>query len=79
MSEILFLSYELNKNAQRGIYQFSKSLVEAIVSNDIKISLFTQAYLAKESEISLQNIYNSLNDPKDYFLKDNHVFKIFFQ
>ena len=73
---ILFLSYELNKNAQRGIYQFSKSLVDAIVSNDIKISLFTQAYLAKEQEVYLQNIYKSLNDPKDYFLKDNHTLKI---
>ena len=72
----MLLSYELNKNSQRGIYQFSKSLVEAVVSNDLNISLFTQAYLAKEQEISLQNIYRSLSDPKDYFLKDNNSLKI---
>lgn len=73
---ILLLSYELNKNAQRGIYQFSKSLVEAIDENGIKISLFTQAYPSNDDKLTLHNIYKSLNDPRGYFLKGNHAVKI---
>lgn len=76
-SKVLFLSYELNKNAQRGIYQFSKVLVEAIQKNNYEISLFTQVYNSDTTEMLL-DIYKCLDDPKKYFLKDHHVSKIFF-
>lgn len=75
-TNIMLMCYELNKNSHRGIYQFSRSLIEAFNSNDINLGLFTQAYSNKSELKFLEQIHKSLQDPKSYFFKDNFSLKI---
>lgn len=63
LREVYLVSYELNKNDKRGVYQYSRSLVEAI-SSSFNIGLLTQAYFSKNM---LEEIESSLNQPDKYF------------
>ncbi|MGF2880102.1 glycosyltransferase family 1 protein [Acinetobacter johnsonii] len=73
---IILMCYELNKKTQRGIYQFSKSLIEALSGQNLNLGLFTQAYDKNDQDEILNEIYKSLEDPRKYFLKDNISLKI---
>lgn len=70
---VLLLSYELNKNAQRGIYQFSKALVDGINANNYNLGFFTQVYSVQNG---LDEINRCLLDPRKYFLNENSMSKL---
>lgn len=73
-NKILLLSYSLNRSDHRGVYQFTRSLVNAIKNNQYPLGLFTQVYNSSNTDTS--SLLHYLKDPKKFFFKENNKYKI---
>lgn len=74
--KIIFLSYSLNRSDRRGVYQFTRSLIEGVKNNSYQIGLFTQIYENELDKSNLDNLFYYLDDPNKFLLEENGKFKI---
>ncbi|MCH7379678.1 MULTISPECIES: glycosyltransferase family 1 protein [Acinetobacter] len=72
-NRVVFLSYSFNRSDRRGVYQFARSLIEAIKGNHYDIGLFSQMY---NKDLINDSVSNYLRDPNKYFFEHNNKFKI---
>lgn len=73
---MIFLSYSLNRSDRRGVYQFTRSLVESVKKNNYYTGVFSQLY---SRDFDKNELLSYFYDPNKYFFIKNNKLEIIYK